>query len=198
MKKLLAILSLLFLLTGAGPSPCYWSGSYVRCFPSSGLAISDIQFPATQVASADANTLDDYEEGTWSPTPALAAGGTPAFTYSSQVGTYTKIGRVVHFQVKIIVSGWGGGGPGNVNAVTITGLPFPAQNTTGMSYGVTVGYFANINVAVVSLMASIDPNTSVINLFKLTAAAGSPTALTVDNVGTTMTLIVSGTYFTAT
>jgi len=38
------------------------------------LAGGQIKFPATQNSSADANTLDDYEEGTWTPT--LPNGGT--------------------------------------------------------------------------------------------------------------------------
>jgi len=49
-----------------------------------------LTFPSTQNASANANTLDDYEEGTWSPTIVGWTG-----TYSQQLGTYTKIGRLV-------------------------------------------------------------------------------------------------------
>jgi hypothetical protein len=53
-----------------------------------------IKFPATQVPSADANTLDDYEEGTW--TMGIAFGGASVdVTYSANTGTYTKIGRQV-------------------------------------------------------------------------------------------------------
>lgn len=54
-----------------------------------------ITFPATQSASTDANTLDDYEEGTWTPT-FTSWGGT--FT---TVATYAKIGRVVYFNVTV-------------------------------------------------------------------------------------------------
>ena len=50
-----------------------------------------IQFPATQNASANANTLDDYEEGTYTPTVgSMTTTGTPVY-----VGAYTKIGRQV-------------------------------------------------------------------------------------------------------
>jgi hypothetical protein len=43
-----------------------------------------IQFPATQVSSADANTLDDYEEGTWTPT--IGGSSTnPTVTYSTSI-----------------------------------------------------------------------------------------------------------------
>ena len=51
-----------------------------------------ITFPATQSASSDANTLDDYEEGTWTPTQ--GAGLTVVGAFSSS-GTYTKVGRMV-------------------------------------------------------------------------------------------------------
>ena len=54
-----------------------------------------IAFPATQSASTDANTLDDYEEGTW--TPSQGAGLTVVGAFSSS-GTYTKIGRQVTVQ----------------------------------------------------------------------------------------------------
>ena len=52
-----------------------------------------VVFPATQNASSNANTLDDYEEGTFSPT----FGGWTG-EYSQQTGTYIKIGRFVHLR----------------------------------------------------------------------------------------------------
>jgi len=51
-----------------------------------------ITFPATQSASSDANTLDDYEEGTFTPT-AIGVSTAGTTTYLAQVGSYTKIGR---------------------------------------------------------------------------------------------------------
>ena len=70
------------------------SGSVTSAKIASGqtFALNGVQFPATQVPSADANTLDDYEEGTW--TPVFFAGGI-AGTSLAYTGTYTKIGRVV-------------------------------------------------------------------------------------------------------
>jgi hypothetical protein len=52
-----------------------------------------VSFPTTQSASSDANTLDDYEEGTW--TPNQGAGLTVVGTFSS-TGAYTKVGRMVY------------------------------------------------------------------------------------------------------
>jgi hypothetical protein len=74
---------------------------------------SGISFPATQSASTDANTLDDYEEGTWTP----SLGGTATF-YSAN-GTYTKIGRQVTVRGVLSVASIGTG-----STVQISGLPF--------------------------------------------------------------------------
>jgi len=80
---------------------------------------SGITFPATQSASSDANTLDDYEEGTWTPT----LGGTA--TYSVQSGRYTKIGGLVHVSINLVVNSIGSG-----STNTVYGLPFtPVGNT---------------------------------------------------------------------
>jgi hypothetical protein len=77
-----------------------------------------ITFPATQSASTDANTLDDYEEGTW--TPLQGSGLTVVGTYSSS-GRYTKIGRSVSITAQINGStSVACGGNGQI----CTGLPF--------------------------------------------------------------------------
>jgi hypothetical protein len=57
-----------------------------------------ITFPATQSASSDANTLDDYEEGTW--TPNMTFGGAAAFSSVTASGKYTKIGNCVTFEIQ--------------------------------------------------------------------------------------------------
>jgi hypothetical protein len=61
---------------------------------------SGISFPATASASSDANTLDDYEEGTFSPTIANGV-STPPTSYTVQAGRYTKIGRFVFLNIQI-------------------------------------------------------------------------------------------------
>ena len=78
-----------------------------------------ITFPATQSASTDANCLDDYEEGTWTPTLSTNGfSGTPAL--SSGTGVYTKIGRVV--TVRAILAFGSFTYPSGY--VLIAGLPF--------------------------------------------------------------------------
>ncbi len=91
---------------------------------------SGITFPATQSASTDANTLDDYEEGTWTPgyTP-----GNGSSTITGQNGTYTKVGRMVcvNFQLQFNV--------GTSTALgQITGLPFTVSSS-GPNYVTSTG-----------------------------------------------------------
>jgi hypothetical protein len=90
--------------------------------PNSGTGIT---FPATQSASSNANTLDDYEEGTW--TPVLGgSGGTSGQTYSLQAGRYTKIGRQVICSFETILTA-----VGTVTTLAeISGLPFTAASTS--------------------------------------------------------------------
>jgi len=81
-----------------------------------------VGFPATQVASTDANTLDDYEEGTW--TPSVSASSGSITTVGSVNGQYTKIGNKVHIvaDINITTNGTGAG------YIIISGLPFTSYN----------------------------------------------------------------------
>jgi hypothetical protein len=97
--------------------------------PQTGTGIT---FPATQSASTNANTLDDYEEGTWTPT-VVAITGTFT-TVGSCSGKYVKIGQTVSvtYTVNVTTLGTGGAGFG------VTNLPFTVGSATGdvAGYGV--------------------------------------------------------------
>jgi hypothetical protein len=81
-----------------------------------------ITFPATQSASADANTLDDYEEGNWTPVvQGVTTSGTAS--YASQIGRYVKIGRQVTITLDINYSSATGTG-----IFQIAGLPFSSSS----------------------------------------------------------------------
>ena len=103
------------------------------------VAQSGINFPDTQAASADANTLDDYEEGSW--TPALAQGGN-SVTLSTAVGRYTKIGNTVNFNFYIGASNLGSAS----GALTLSGLPFTTSNIANNFHAYSAGYGANLNI----------------------------------------------------
>lgn len=78
-----------------------------------------VAFPATAVAVADANTLDDYEEGTWTPVYQGLAGSIGS-TAATVTGAYTKIGRQVIANGTISLTDKGSWTSG----VRIAGLPF--------------------------------------------------------------------------
>jgi hypothetical protein len=109
------------------------TGLGVGVTPSAGRGAiqlsAGVGFPATQVASSDANTLDDYEEGTWTPT---IVGTTTAGTgtYSFQGGQYTKIGNRVF--VEGYMSWSAHTGTGNMR---IGGLPFALGSASFYSSG---------------------------------------------------------------
>lgn len=77
--------------------------------------------------TGSANTLDDYEEGTWTPSLSYQNPSGVSLSYTYQVGLYTKIGNIVHvrFSIKVNISG----SPVNDN-ILIAGLPFTSQNAT--------------------------------------------------------------------
>ena len=87
-----------------------------------------IDFSATSDATGNSSELlDDYEEGTF--TPEIRIGGsTSGITNNSQVGQYTKIGRMVTLTGRVSTSNIGS----NTGAMTIHGMPFASQNTSNL------------------------------------------------------------------
>lgn len=151
------------------------------------LGQGQIVFPATQVASAGANTLDDYEEGSW--TPVLGgAGGTSGQTYTNQLGRYVKVGKIVHVSFFITLSAKGT----ITGALQVQGLPFAA----GASVGATVAlpYYVSLNTSWVSLGAIVFGGTSALSVYGNTAAAATVTALATGDVTNTTELQGSLTY----
>jgi len=90
-----------------------------------------IKFPASQIASSDANVLDDYEEGTWTPTLAYSVPGTSSFGYNVRAAGYTKVGDTVFWWVRITLSSFSRGtASGNIS---VAGLPFTSANNNVVS-----------------------------------------------------------------
>lgn len=105
------------------------------------VSANGMTFPAIQVPSANANTLDDYEEGTWTPAYGGATSN-PTCTYDTQVGFYTKVGRLVTC-IALVRTTAASGGSG---LLTLTGLPFTSANVaSGIDGGVGMGsvYFSS-------------------------------------------------------
>ena len=98
--------------------------------------------------TAAANALDDYEEGTWTPSFGSTSGSFTSVTYSLQEGNYTKIGNRVYFECRLQKSastlGTAGGG------LLVAGLPYQVNSPTGIGG----------NLA----LSNIDVPTNVVNL----------------------------------
>jgi hypothetical protein len=115
-----------------------------------------ITFPATQSASTDANTLDDYEEGTFTCTGASFTNVT-AFAVSN--ATYTKIGRLVYVEMNGTMQAT------NSNLVTYGTLSLPFTATSSSVRG---GTFVRTNYE--AALGSIQPNNTTTCYFQFTVA----------------------------
>jgi predicted NAD-dependent protein-ADP-ribosyltransferase YbiA (DUF1768 family) len=126
-----------------------------------------ITFPATQSASSNANTLDDYEEGTFTPVLNFA-GGTTGITYTTQAGRYTKIGRIVSVSIYILLSSKGS----STGAAGISGLPFTAAPTGGgQNQSGCIGYYGNFAVLTGVPMIRADSGTTTLAFAQSGAAS---------------------------
>jgi hypothetical protein len=126
-----------------------------------------IKFPATQVSDADGNTLDDYEEGTWTP---FIYGGTTAGTYTYEAdrtgGRYVKMGRTVWFYGGVRIATRPSPGSGDLN---IGGLPFTsggAFSSAGWTGNMTMCYSLS-TVSGVHIVGRINDGDTNINCFDI-------------------------------
>jgi hypothetical protein len=144
---------------------------------------SGITFPVTQSPSTDANTLDDYEEGTW--TPSLTFNGlSVGLTYSSRSGSYIKIGRIVYVNLSIVLSSKGS----STGDAIIGGLPFSPISIAYLGSG----DFAVLPAAVTHLWGQILSGISAIYMMDGAMTTALPAQETLLN--NTSEFSFSGTY----
>ena len=98
-----------------------------------------IRFDST-VASADASTLDDYEEGTITPSMSGATSH-PTNTFQARGGKYTKIGDRCYWSIRVEMNG-SGITPGS-GTLSVDGLPFTVLSDDNNQGGISVGHTAN-------------------------------------------------------
>ncbi|WP_224544650.1 terminase family protein [Mesorhizobium sp. CA16] len=126
-----------------------------------------IKFPVTQVPSADPNTQDDYEEGTF--TPAYSATGC-TFSYTNQNGFYTKVGNVCWFSAELDLAT--SGNTLAANAISIAGLPFASSPTAPNGMRFVCAWF-NSTTSYVTVLANLVAAASALALQAITAASTS-------------------------
>jgi hypothetical protein len=148
-----------------------------------------ISFPSSQIASSGANVLDDYEEGTW--TPAIGgSGGQSGQAYTTQVGRYVKIGKLVTCTFQVTLSTLGT----ITTNVQVQGLPFTSENTTGQRVPVQIGYWSGLTSTYVFIGGFLEPNATVVTLQGATAAATGLSVLAQANLAATSQFIGSISY----
>jgi len=142
---------------------------------SSGAGIT---FPATQSASSDANTLDDYEEGNWTPT--LTGSTAPTVNYNTRLGRYRKIGSQVTVSASIQVNSCTGGS-GNFY---FTGLPFQSFSPDVHFGGSALLGLVNWGSGRTQIMVDVGQNSTNVYLYALGTGVGG-TGIALSEISTT-------------
>jgi hypothetical protein len=140
-----------------------------------------ITFPTTQSASTNANTLDDYEEGTFTPT-IIGSTSAGTATYALQSGSYTKIGNTVNFWLKLSWSSGTGTG-----SLQVSSLPFVPVTTNLPSPNV---FDVNITLLAGNICKAY-MNANLIQLAQTPTGGGSDSTVSYDAAGS---LYITGTY----
>lgn len=145
-------------------NPGYGEGGYIQ--NSAGLwiplstTVGPVVFPAVQVASSDPNTLDDYEEGTWTPIFSFATPGNLAVTYNFRNAYYTKVGRLVTVSFALILTPftW----TTSAGGASIGGLPFVPMPSDAnyrayaplLFQGITKAGYSSVTLAIIGNTSS--------------------------------------------
>jgi hypothetical protein len=140
--------------------------------------------------TASANTLSDYEEGTFDFGISFD-NASAGVTYSTRAGKYTKIGRQVTVTGYIVLTSKGT----STGTARITGLPFTVFDNNANYSGVSFGEFNNITFADV-YRGFANTNTTVIVLAENTSA-GVASVLTNADFANNSSIILTCTYFTS-
>ena len=180
------------------------NGSTVATFNANGIALPSglgIDFSATADGSGTTNSelFDDYEEGSFTPEwgDGSSAYSSPAPTYSTQRGDYTKVGNVVYYDIHLITTAWNSAG----NTMWPHGLPFTTRSSGYQQGG--GGIFCILGVddasAISNLTTQIATSTTRVELYFQNASTGanySGFGINHVNENGTVSIRISGFYFT--
>lgn len=136
--------------------------------------------------TGSANYLDDYEEGTWTPT-ITGSSSNPSVTYAVQSGQYTKIGQMVtaHFYIRCTAFS---GGSGDFR---VSGIPFGATSTSGFRAGGISPYYRYITNNGASIVIYIYETATFFPLTKYSDADQWDTSVSISDV-TSGSLLLGG------
>lgn len=155
--------------------------------------ISQIVFPATQVPSADANTLDDYEEGTWDAVVTTDGVDFTSVTYQFQRCNYVKIGRLV-FVYGLIRTSACTIGPAT-GSIKLSGFPFTSCPTGVGYYRAAIACCAaNVSTSQIQALQQ-EPGTAL--AYPFTSAGNVISASSMGLGANGFNMVIGGCYMTA-
>jgi hypothetical protein len=142
-------------------------------------------------SNTDSNTLDDYEEGTFT----FGTNANVAFVSNSNVGKYTKIGKMVHLQLHVDVSSVSG-----TNHFYLSGMPFAQDsNTTNTlnGYSQSAVRFYNFDTYYAGSQVTANMENQSTNMYFYESYDSVNTLIASNTRATNSTeIFVSHTYFT--
>lgn len=194
-----------FGVSGRGAWAQFWYRGYSAALATQGdwLRLAEIDSPAftgtpsvpnlkiRNAASADANTLDYYEEGTFNPSiEGTATVGAP--TYSARFGRYTRIGNRVFWTCRLTLTALGD----MAGSVRLGGFPFITANTGGAEGSISVGFYQGLaSGAEVSGMTGLHrAAANNANLYRISTVSKNTQALVVADISNNLSLYASGQY----
>lgn len=136
--------------------------------------------------------IPQYDIGTWTPT-FVGTSTAGAYTYTKQIGNWTRIGDRLIFNGCVAISAIGTPPVGNM---TITGLPFASSSADRTHGGIWFVYVANFNYAAnsLALLGRIVPGTTVITLAEVFDNAAMVAAPAANFTNASCDLIFNGMY----
>jgi len=158
--------------------------------PIIALTGGQIAFPATAVPSSDPNTLDDYEEGTYTVTLTCGTSGTITIDTSEDTLSYVKIGSLFAFQGYLSIASVSS----PAGTLIINGMPFTSSilaENSGKA-AVNVGIFATSSDSDGAPMGTISEGTTIITVLEQTRAGTGATIAGFIDGGTIM--YIGGSY----
>jgi hypothetical protein len=137
-----------------------------------GTSGKGIDFSATgQAGGMTSELLDDYEEGTWTPTLSAEVPGNLSVTYGVRLGTYTKVGRLVTASCRITTSAFTH--TTAADDAQIQGLPFQARSLTNMRTVGSLALFGALKAGFTQVNSQVETGSSSASFIATGVAGGS-------------------------
>lgn len=157
------------------------------------LNSGQLLFPATQVPSSNANTLDDYEEGTWTPEATFTTPGDVSMVYGTRSGRYIKIGKLVFLKGVITITPTYTTAAGELR---VTGFPFTHVSGFGETTGSSEVNDAALDATTKWVNANIIAGQNQLRFVQSHDAPTNRTSIDTTNVpsGTTISILFAITF----